>query len=264
MLGVRGLLTLLRSEGDTAVAEHSSRYFKTGPGEYGESDKFLGLRMPQIRSLLKDTYPRVDQTVALKLLKNPYHEVRMYATLWLVKAYSTAKEDAARQQIYDTYCNQFEYVNNWDLVDVSAPKVTGEHLLRQENPEQSMQVLRDWCLSDHLWTRRIGVLSTRPFIRANDFLPTMSLSKLLLDEGEQHDLMHKAVGWMLREVGKRDEDELLTFLDENAHRMPRVMLRYSIEKLSNAKRKEYMDAAKRIATSQVRNGKGEKRQRREE
>ena len=249
-LGSRGVLTLLRQSADKEVAKHATRYFKNGPGEYGEGDKFLGLRMPQIRSLLQETFARVDQSVALSLLENPYHEVRMYAALYLVKAYGKAKEEAEQQQIFDVYCSNFRHINNWDLVDVTAPKLTGLHLLRNHSRVEAIQVLSGWCKSEHLWTRRIGVLSTFPFIKEDDFSPSLKLSEMLLDDAEAHDLMHKAAGWMLREVGKRDEQTLVSFLDTNAARMPRVMLRYSLEKLSTAQRKQYMEAAKIEASEQ--------------
>lgn len=210
-------------------------YFKTAPGEYGAGDKFIGIRVPVLRRLAREfrALPRRDTMV---LLHSPVHEERSLALMMLVDAYQRA-DDAGRAEIYDLYLSHLDHVNNWDLVDGSAPRIVGAHL-----ETRSRQVLFRLARSKIVWRRRVAVLATFHFIRADDFADALRLAELLLADG--HDLMHKAVGWMLREIGKRDAMALKQFLDRHAARMPRTMLRYAIEKLPSRVRRRYLRAGK--------------------
>jgi len=216
---------------DPARARLLQGFFKTGPGQYGEGDRFLGLTMPQVRTLaagLRETPLDVIEV----LLESPWHEVRMLALVILANAYRGAP--AARQtEIYRLYLRRTDRINNWDLVDVTAPAVVGAHLLTR-----SCAPLGRLARSSSVWERRIAIVATAAFIRRDDFGETVRIAELLL--GDEHDLIHKAVGWMLREVGKRDEATLRRFLDAHAAHMPRTALRYAIERLSPARRRHYM------------------------
>jgi len=221
----------LRRLADPEVALHSGRYFKTGTGEYAEGDKFLGIRMPQIRTLVKSCAD-MDAIVVEKFLRSQWHEERIFALLVMVLQFQ--KGTAAKQkEIYVTYLDSTVFINNWDLVDCSAYQIVGGWL-----SERSRKPLYKLANSESLWERRIAVMATFHFIRNDDFSDTLSLCELLLQD--QQDLIHKVTGWMLREVGKRDVSELHGFLDQHAADMPRMMLRYSIEKLDDRKRKHYM------------------------
>lgn len=209
------------------------RFFKCGPGQYGEGDQFLGLSVPQVRSVLAQTRSLpVPECVAL--LQSPYNEARLLALLILVTQYQRKRaSEAERQAVFDAYLAQRARVNNWNLVDASAPAIVGGHLLQRDRA-----LLDELVQSISLWDRRIAVLATFAFIRAGDFADTLRLSEMLL--GDREDLMHKACGWMLREVGKRDEAVLRAFLDAHASQMPRTMLRYALEKLAPDLRAAYM------------------------
>jgi 3-methyladenine DNA glycosylase AlkD len=243
----KSIVALLKSQSDPKYATKVVRFFKMEPGEYSHGDQFLGLRQPVIRQALKDTYADLCLSDAEDLMKSEWHELRMYGCLWMAQCYTKAKKQRGesgsdeRRKVYEAYIRCFDGLNNWDLVDVSAPKVTGEHLVGEFEYDVAIEQIHTWCAHPtHLWTRRIGMLSTFPFIRESQFEPTLSACRLLLDSGESEDLMHKASGWMLREVGKRDQGALTQFLDENAARMPRVMLRYALEKLAPETRRTYM------------------------
>ncbi len=213
------------------IAEHSQRFFKTAEGEYGFGDKFLGIRVPLIRQAVK-RYKTTPLSVAEKLLKSEYHEVRLFALLLLVLRFS--KSSAHEQEIiYHLYLSNTQYVNNWDLVDSSAHYIVGAYL---ENRDRS--VLYDLAQSNLLWERRIAVMSTFYFIKNNQFSDTLRISKQLLSD--QEDLIHKAVGWMLREVGKRDLAIEVAYLKKHYQEMPRTMLRYAIEKFSKVERGKYL------------------------
>src|ERR1043166_4112024 len=234
MSRVAELRQRLRRLGDPKDATFLQRFFKTGPGEYGEGDQFLGIRVPAVRRLAGEfrDLPLHDVDT---LLHEPWHEARLLAVVLLSDAYprGTPKERAA---IYRLYLRHADRINNWDLVDSSAPKVVGAHLAtRARRP-----VLRRLARSKLLWKRRIAVLATFHFIANDELDDSLCIAKLLLHDS--HDLMHKAIGWMLREVGKRDARRLEKFLDAHAHEMPRTMLRYAIERMSPAKRKRYMGA----------------------
>jgi 3-methyladenine DNA glycosylase AlkD len=223
----------LRQDATPSQAAIARRFFKTGPGEYGEGDRFLGLKVPQIRAELPHT-DALSEADVLDLLHSEWHEERLLALLVLGRRFSRAKKDTATQQrLVNLYLAHTQWVNNWDLVDSSAPHILGAWLLRRDRA-----VLDSLAASTNLWEQRIAILATQAFIRAGDFTDTLRLSALFLTH--PHDLMHKACGWMLREVGKRDIKPLLTFLDTHAAQMPRAMLRYAIEKLPEKNRQAYL------------------------
>nr|WP_208293490.1 DNA alkylation repair protein [Zophobihabitans entericus] len=200
------------------------RFFKTGKGEYGEGDLFLGVVVPDIRKTAKK-YLSLTLAEVTQLLASPYHEIRLCALLILVEQYKKA-DSAYRQIIYDFYLAHTQHINNWDLVDLSCRFIVGEHL--KDSRERS--ILYRLSKSINLWERRIAVVSCYTFIKNNDFTDIITLSSQLLSD--KHDLMHKATGWMLREMGKCNKDELIHFLNQHYKDMPRTMLRYSIEKLT--------------------------------
>ncbi len=212
-------------------AEILARFFKTGKGQYGEGDIFIGVMVPDIRAVAKK-YKDVDFVIIKKLLKSKIHEERLLALLILVEKLNKADE-ILKKKIFDFYLSQTKYVNNWDLVDLSCRFIVGDFLFTKNR-----QVLYKLAKSKNLWQRRIAIVSTYAFIRRNDLLDTFKIAKILLSDKE--DLIHKAVGWMLREAGKKDENKLLCLLDKEAPNMPRTTLRYSIEKLTPTMRKRYL------------------------
>ena len=222
----------LRAAANPATARVLQRFFKTGPGQYGAGDVFLGVKVPATRALAKRCRA-VSLPDALELLRSRYHEERLLALFLLVERYATGDE-SERKEVYDAYLAHTAFINNWDLVDSSAHLIVGPQVGAQRSKAPLLRLAR----SESLWERRIAILATFHFIRLGDFAPTLRLAKLLLRD--PHDLMHKAVGWMLREVGKRDADTLRTFLDEHHQVMPRTMLRYAIERFSPAERGRYM------------------------
>ena len=227
---LRQLLRASARQGDAAFLQ---RFFKTGPGQYGEGDRFLGVRVPATRQVSRQSDGlSLDEVQAL--LHSPWHEERLLALLILVRRFERG-DLARRQKIYRLYLRQTRFINNWDLVDLSAPNIVGAWLLDQ--PRSALDPLAQ---SANLWERRISVLATLAFIRQGEFADTLRLCEGLLDEG--HDLMHKACGWMLREVGKRDPGALEGFLQRHATRMPRTMLRYAIEKFPEPQRKAWLAA----------------------
>jgi len=207
-------------------------FFKTGPGEYGEGDVFLGVVVPDIRRVAKE-YQGAPLREVARLLKSGIHEERLLALLMLVQAFVKGDE-AAQKKIYDLYLKHTRYINNWDLVDLSAPNIVGSHLMdRSRNPLYTLAKSRD------LWERRIAILSTFAFIKQNDHRDTLRIAAMLLDD--DHDLIHKAGGWMLREVGKRDLSSAESFLKQHYKKMPRTMLRYAIERFPEGKRQRYLN-----------------------
>lgn len=232
-MSLKNLRTATRKLADPAKAASSRRFFKTGPGEYGEGDQFLGLTVPEIRSLVPQS-DDLSETDVLTLLRSEWHEERLLALLILVRRFEKArKDDGAREDIVDLYLANTKWINNWDLVDSSAPQILGAWLLKRDRA-----VLQTLAKSKSLWEQRIAVLATQAFIRAGEFSDTTKLCEGFLNH--PHDLMHKACGWMLREAGKRDEAVLLAFLDQHAAKMPRTMLRYALEKLPPDVRRGYM------------------------
>ena len=222
----------LRARGNPAIAAHSARFFKTGKGEYGEGDRFLGIRVPELRRLAR-RYRDAGERAVLALLKSRYHEARLLALLMLVDRYEGGGE-TCRARIFECYLEHRRFVNNWDLVDLSAPRIVGPYLAQRDR-----QLLYDLARSAVVWDRRIAVMATLAFIRAGDFDDTLELAAALLDD--EHDLIHKAAGWMLREIGKRDQATEQAFLERHYRDMPRTMLRYAIEQLPKARRRAYLD-----------------------
>jgi len=208
------------------------RFFKTGPGQYGEGDIFLGIKVPPQRQIAKKYASFLNLFDIENLLHGAYHEERMTALFMLVEKYQKGNSEF-RRQIYEMYLKNARFINNWDLVDLSAPQIVGHHLL-----DKPKDILFTLIQSDLLWEKRIAVLATFPEIKKGKFATILALAPIALPE--KHDLMHKSVGWMLREMWKRDIKPLRAFLDEYALVMPRTMLRYAIEKMDEEERRKYM------------------------
>ncbi len=225
------LIAQLRTLASPQRAAISQKFFKTGPGQYGEGDVFIGITMPELRALTKQ-HRDADLSTIRTLLPSKYHEVRMFALLLLIHFYQKAN-DAGKQSAYTLYLDNTAHINNWDLVDVSAPHIVGRHL--EHRPRE---VLLQLARSSSLWERRIAILSTFHFIRQNDFDDTLRIAEMLLDD--THDLMHKAICWMLREVGKRDQALEERFLQQHYDRLARTALRYAIERFTPDLRVRYM------------------------
>jgi len=221
----------LKRLANPAHARVLQRFFKTGKGEYGEGDLFRGIKIPVLRKLAKscqDT-PRAE---VQELLTSKFHEERMLALLLLMAHYAKA-DDAGRKHIYTMYLGSTRYINNWDLVDVSAHHIAGHYLM-----DKTREPLYCLARSEILWERRIAIIATFHYIRQNRFGDTLKIAGMLIED--PHDLMHKAVGWMLREVGKRDLQAEEQFLKTHHRQMPRTMLRYAIERFPEAKRRKYL------------------------
>lgn len=208
-----------------------SSFFKTGPGQYGENDVFIGVKVPQIRHVAKQTAD-ISLEDIMPLLRSAIHEERFLALLLLIRKFEQAST-SRQETVINTYLSHTDYVNNWDLVDLSAPKLLGKFLLNKKKDK-----LYSLAQSASLWERRIAIVSTFAFIRENQLLDTFSLSDLLMQDTE--DLMHKATGWMLREAGKRDPAALETYLLPRYPKMPRTMLRYAIERMPEKRRRQYL------------------------
>jgi len=218
---------------DENQAKILGKYFKTGKGEYGEGDIFLGLKVPMIRKIAKNHNDLRFEELQ-QLLSSKVHEERMIALMILTNQFNKAKKDKLKQrQIFEFYLKNTSNINNWDLVDLSAPKIVGEFLQRENNG-----ILPELAKSTDIWERRIAILSTFPFIKRRSFGETLSISDILIND--THDLIHKAVGWSLREIGKKNQDVLELFLKTRYKTMPRTMLRYSIEKFPQDLRKKYL------------------------
>lgn len=226
----------IRKCANSKRAQQSLRFFKTSKGDYGAGDVFIGLSTPQARKIAKK-YQDISLVDVEVLLASKIHEERMIALFILVKRFS-AGDEKEQCRIFKFYLKHRKFVNNWDLVDSSAPTIVGGFLV-----DRDRSVLMRLVQSKSLWDRRIAILATLAFIREGESKDTIRLARILLTD--DHDLIHKAVGWMLREVGKQvDERELKAFLDRYAYRMPRTMLRYSLERLSVKDRQKYMAAKK--------------------
>ncbi|PIE01481.1 MAG: DNA alkylation repair protein [Acidobacteria bacterium] len=230
-MNLKEITTQMEALSNSGIASHSQRFFKTGPGEYGHGDLFRGIRVPKIRQLSRK-YKKLSLNDTLRLLKSAYHEDRQLALFIMVLKYKSSDPDT-QKQLVEFYLSHTAYINNWDLVDGSAPQILGTHLLHTDR-----SLLYRLADSDSLWERRIAVLACFTFIRHSSYDDILKLAAILLHDPE--DLMHKAIGWMLREVGKRDfqtEDE---FLKTHYRQMPRTMLRYAIEKYPEEKRQAYL------------------------
>jgi 3-methyladenine DNA glycosylase AlkD len=219
-------------------AEHSKYFFKTEPGQYGEGDIFWGLSVPEMRNIAKEFYD-LDLKDVVELLKSEIHELRLIGLTILVEKYQKVRVETERKLIYNFYIKYRAAANNWDLVDLSVYKIMGDYLVR--NPKKRT-ILYKFIKSKNMWERRLAMVSTMAFIRNGESKDVLNLAESLLNDKE--DLMHKASGWMLRELGKRDEKILTNFLDKNVREMPRTMLRYAIEKFSETKRQKYLNIKK--------------------
>ena len=213
-------------------AEVLQRFFKTGKGQYGEGDVFLGVVVPEQRKIAKQFWQELSPRDVQALLNSKIHEERLIGLLVLIEKYKVGN-GKKRKNIFDFYLRNLKDINNWDLVDLSAPNIIGSFLL-----DKKRDVLYDLAASDNLWGRRIAIISCFAFIKNNDFKDALKISELLLKDG--HDLIHKGVGWMLREIGKKEEKILERFLKKHYKDMPRTMLRYAIEKFEEGKRKRYL------------------------
>ena len=234
-LTAKAVQSQLRSLADPQQAAVLAGFFKTGPGEYGEGDVFLGIKVPVQRKVAGE-FNDLPPTEVVRLLRSDIHEERLTALLILVRQFVKA-DVKDRRNIYNLYLANTEYVNNWDLVDLSAPQIVGVYL-----EDKSRRPLYRLAKSKNLWERRISILATFPFIRHDDFADTFQIAEMLLADRE--DLIHKAVGWMLREVGKRDQRAEEEFLRQHHRVMPRTMLRYAIERFPERKRQSYLSRSR--------------------
>ena len=228
------ILDELQSVASTEKAAHLNRFFKTGPGEYGEGDSFLGIPVPLTRNIAKANLETPLEELQI-LLHSPWHEARLCALLILVERFKKRKTtDEERTIIYQFYLKNTRRCNNWDLVDLSCPTLVGGYLLHQTDHS----LLYRLAESDNLWEQRIAIVSTYAFIRRSDFADTLALAEKLMTH--KHDLIHKAIGWMLREIGKRDRSVLTAFLEQHASHLPRTTLRYAIEHYTEAERQYFL------------------------
>ena len=223
----------IRINSDAERAKNLARFFKTGKGDYGYGDKFIGLTVPQIRELAKK-YKDINISDLESLVASPIHEERMLALIIMTKRYPKEKE-----KFYKIYLKNKKYINNWDLVDITCPRIVGDYLF-----DKPRDILYKLALSKNLWERRMSIIATATFIQRNDFADTLKIAEILL--ADRHDLIHKAVGWMLREVGKRNKPVEQAFLQKHHQKMPRTMLRYAIEKFPDPERKALLKIVKPI------------------
>jgi 3-methyladenine DNA glycosylase AlkD len=230
-LSINELKKTIKANANKDYAKTAQWFFKTGKGEYGEGDKFVGIRVPVLRKIAKQ-FSNLELFDLQILLDSKIHEERLISLLILVDKYEKA-DDKAKDKIYNFHKKNRKKINNWDLVDLSAPKIMGAYLLNRDK-----EILFNYAKSKNLWVKRISIISTYSFIKNNHFKTTLDISDKLMNDN--HDLIHKAVGWMLREVGKKNLQILEDFLKPRYKKMPRVMLRYSIEKFPEAKRKKYL------------------------
>ena len=225
------LIESLQMSADKEKAQFLQRFFKTGRGQYAESDVFWGIKVPETRQVAKAyrSMPLVELGI---IMKNPVHEVRLCGLMVLIEQFNKAKE-ADKKRIIDFYLSHTQYINNWDLVDLSCYKILGNYLL-----DKPRDVLYRMAKSKNMWEQRIAIVSTLAFIRNYEFDDTLAISEVLLDH--RHDLIHKAVGWMLRELAKKDEFAMLQFIEKHYNRLSRTTLRYAIERLPEEQRKNIL------------------------
>ena len=221
----------IRKLANKKTAKHSQRFFKTGKGQYGEGDIYLGIRVPVLRKIAKK-FRRISLAEVSKLLESKFHEERLLSILMLVNLFKSGDEDD-QELIYELYLDKTKFINNWDIVDISAGNIVGAFLF-----EKDKAPLYRLVFSENLWERRIAIVATFYFIRNDEFDDTLKIAEILFTDKE--DLIHKAVGWMLREVGKRVIEIEEEFLEEHYLKMPRTMLRYAIERFPETRRKMYL------------------------
>jgi 3-methyladenine DNA glycosylase AlkD len=225
------LKTELHNKSSPERAVFVSRFFKTGKGQYGEGDIFIGVSNPDARQIAKK-YAQISLLETEQLLQSPIHEHRFVALVLLTHRFAKSRGEA-QENVVSCYLRNIEKINNWDLVDISCHKIIGPYLFDKER-----SLLYELAARPHLWSQRIALISTFHFIGKRQFTDTLQLSEMLLSH--PHDLIHKAIGWMLREIGKRDELVLEEFLQDHIRQMPRTALRYAIEKFGVSKRKYYL------------------------
>ncbi|MDE6483265.1 MAG: DNA alkylation repair protein [Rikenellaceae bacterium] len=229
--------TVIERLGEFADADKAkilSRFFKTGPGEYGEGDIFIGVTVPAVRKVATEYHDKLSAESIKALAASPVHEHRLAALLMMVCIYQKSRRNEARRQTaVELYLASLDHINNWDLVDLTAPKILAPWL---ENRDR--EVLYELSESGHLWRERIAIVTCLTFIRKGDFDDIFRIAERHL--GHRHDLIHKAIGWMLREVGKKDEEAMTRFLEEHYRRMPRTALRYAIERMEPSRRKRWL------------------------
>ncbi|MCB1144675.1 MAG: DNA alkylation repair protein [Leptospiraceae bacterium] len=224
----------LRSLAKPSKVPEYQRFFKTGKGEYGEGDLFLGIKVPDIRNVVREYHRELNLSDLEEIVSSPYHEERMFALLVLVYKYkSRSNSKESKKSIFDFYLKHMNFINNWDLVDVTAPHIIGMHLL-----DKDRKVLYRLAKSKNLWEKRISIISTFPFINSHEFDDSLNISDILLKD--EHDLIHKAVGWTLRNIGIKNLQTEIEYLKPRYKTMPRTLLRYAIEKFEPSLRKKYL------------------------
>ena len=235
MLDMTPLVEEMLRHSDPAQVPGLSRFFKTGPGQYGEGDQFLGIKVPVTRTVVKRLWREIGFPELGECLASGYHEIRLAGLLALVEIFAHAKKDPSlRRQCVDFYLSHTDRINNWDLVDLSCYPLLGEWLL-----DKDRTILYDLARKGKtIWEQRIGMVSTMAFVRKGQLEDTFAIADILI--GHPHDLIHKSTGWLLREAGKRDKDALVSFLEPRYFRMPRTMLRYAIEKFTENERRKYL------------------------
>jgi len=241
MLTVNQICQELEKNRNPRKIEVFKRFFKTGPGGYGEGDEFLGLTMPEQRIIALKYYQEISLLDLKELLQSSIHEYRMTGLLLMTYQYKKANE-RKREEIYQFYLKNKKWINNWDLIDVTCPNIVGDYIYFHR---KELKILERLIKSKNMWNRRIAVLATFTFIRHNEYDLTLKFAKFLLSD--KRDLVQKAIGWMLREIGKKDIRQLVQFLNENYQIMPRTMLRYSIEKLTLKHKDYFMGRSKTLA-----------------
>lgn len=232
------LIQAIQTHADPAQVAGLSRFFKTGRGQYGEGDRFLGIKVPITRTVVREVWQDISFADLEECLNNPYHEVRLSALLTLVQIYKHARKDPAlQQQCVEFYLAHTAAINNWDLVDLSCYEILGRWLL-----DKDRQILYELARNgETIWEQRIGIVSTMAFCRAGQVDDTYAIADIFLHKPQPlHDLLQKAVGWLLREAGKRDTDRLREWLMPRCQTMPRTMLRYAIEHLEEEERKRFL------------------------
>lgn len=226
------------SHADSSQVAGLSRFFKTGPGEYGEGDRFLGIKVPVTRSVVKECWKETGFDDLEECIRSEYHELRLAALLTLLQIFTHAKKDKDLQKkCVDFYLGHTEYINNWDLVDLSCYEILGRWLL-----DKDRKLLYELAGNGKtIWEQRIGMVSTMQFLRKGELDDTYAIAEIFLEKPQPiHDLLQKSVGWLLRDAGKRDVQRLRRWLDTNVHRMPRTMLRYAIEKFPEEERRYFL------------------------